>query len=153
MGDFYRPESATVQMEPGQAGQVVDMPQVQGRAPYQGGLPEATVPTSGPMGMKVADAQPTIQPGQAPIGSARPPYAPTQTLPDGQGLLPGFAPVDVPAAAVPDSLAPLADFAPPANQPLLPGMPNPVRTPAVPAVVQKAQFEARQLQQGRLANE
>lgn len=160
MGDFYRPESATVQMEPGQAGQVVDMPQVQGRPPYQGGLPEATVPTSGPMGMKVADAQPTIQPGQAPIGSARSPFPATEPPANMQGFLPGLQPPDAPLSNTPEqALARFARSPAPSNishfaePPLLPGIPDPVRTPAVPAAVQQAQFEARQLRQGRLAKE
>lgn len=148
----YTPEGA-IRVTPGQTGQVVDMPQVQGRAPYQGGLPEATVPTSGPMGMKVSDTVPPINQSQKPIGTVRRPYPATETLADGQKLLPGIRASDAPRISTPDQSPVLSELAQPANQPLLPGMPNPTVTPKVPAQVQQARDLQRRVAQGRAANE
>lgn len=147
----YTPEGA-IRVTPGQTGQVVDMPQVPGRGPYQGGLPEATVPTSGPMGMKVSDTVPPINQSRSPIGTVRRPYPATETLADGQGLLPGIRASEAPRVSTPDQSSVLSELAQPANQPLLPGMPRPTVTPKVPAQIQQARDLQRRVAQGRAAN-
>lgn len=147
----YTPEGA-IRVTPGQTGQVVDMPQVPGRGPYQGGLPEATVPTSGPMGMKVSDTVPPINQSRSPIGTVRRPYPATETLADGQGLLPGIRASEAPRVSTPDQSPVLSELAQPANQPLLPGMPRPTVTPKVPAQIQQARDLQRRVAQGRAAN-
>lgn len=97
MGDFYTPQ-ATTQVNPGQPGQVVDMPVPQGTArtnPYAAGLPEAIVPTTGPMGTRVRDVDPLAEfvPSATPVGGPRP-SAPQTAKPE--ALLPGFTRADVP---------------------------------------------------------
>jgi hypothetical protein len=147
----YTPEGA-IRVTPGQTGQVVDMPQVPGRGPYQAGLPEATAPTSGPMGMKVSDTVPPINQSQSPIGTIRRPYPATETLADGQGLLPGIRASEAPRVSTPDQSPVLSELAQPANQPLLPGMPRSTVTPKVPAQIQQARDLQRRVAQGRAAN-
>ena len=147
----YTPEGA-IRVTPGQTGQVVDMPQVPGRGPYQAGLPEATAPTSGPMGMKVSDTVPPINQSQSPIGTIRRPYPATETLADGQGLLPGIRASEAPRVFTPDQSPVLSELAQPANQPLLPGMPRPTVTPKVPVQIQQARDLQRRVAQGRASN-
>lgn len=155
----YTPEGA-IRVTPGQTGQVVDMPQVPGRGPYQAGLPEATAPTSGPMGMKVSDTVPPINQSQSPIGTIRRPYLATETLADGQGLLPGIRASEAPLSNTPEqALARLArsplppDLSQLVEPPLLPGMPSPTVTPKVPTQIQEARNLQRRVAQGRAANE
>jgi hypothetical protein len=107
MGDFYTPQ-ATTQVNPGQPGQVVDMPVPQGTArtnPYSVGLTEATVPTTGPMGTRVRDVDPLAEfvPSATPVGGPRP-SAPQTAKPE--ALLPGFTRADVPAQRVPEPVLP-----------------------------------------------
>jgi hypothetical protein len=162
MGDWYTPQ-ATTQVTPGQPGQIVDMPVPQGTArtnPYQAGLPEATVPATGPMGSLVRDVDPlsNLVPSTSPIGSSRPPYPATVETPSGQRLLPGFTNADVPPLPVaprgrgimePQATAPVGDI--PGQSMMFENLPAPA--PVVPRQIREAREVQRRVSEGRAANE
>ena len=162
MGDWYTPQ-ATTQVTPGQPGQIVDMPVPQGTArtnPYQAGLPEATVPATGPMGSLVRDVDPlsNLVPSTSPIGSSRPPYPATVETPSGQRLLPGFTNADVPPLPVaprgrgimePQATAPAGDI--PGQSMMFENLPAPA--PVVPRQIREAREVQRRVSEGRAANE
>jgi hypothetical protein len=169
MGDFYTPQ-ATTQVNPGQPGQVVDMPVPQGTArtnPYSGGLPEAIVPTTGPMGTRVRDVDPLagLVPSATPVGSARPPYPATVATPTGQRLLPGYTEVNVPSAAPATPNRGIMEPRTPAPTGDIPGQgrmfenleiptqkSSPVPIPVAPRQIREEQETARRVAQGRAAN-
>jgi hypothetical protein len=158
MGDFYTPQ-ATTQVNPGQSGQVVDMPVPKGTArtnPYSVGLTEATVPTTGPMGTRVRDVDPLagLVPSATPIGGPRP--LPAQTAKP-EALLPGFtrsdvpvqttrAPVETPYAIKPAPSESGADL--PVQGRLFRDLP-----PVPPQKIRNEQETARRVAQGRAAQQ
>ena len=165
---YYGPDGVLV--TPGQPGQVVDMPVPQGTArtnPYSGGLPEATVPTTGPMGTRVRDVDPLagLVPSATPVGSARPPYPATVATPTGQRLLPGYTEANVPSAAPATPNRGIMEPRTPAPTGDIPGQgrmfenleiptqkSSPVPIPVAPRQIREEQETARRVAQGRAAN-
>jgi hypothetical protein len=159
MGDFYTPQ-ATTQVNPGQPGQVVDMPVPQGTArtnPYSGGLPEATVPIYGPLGPVPTGVDPlaNLVPSKTPVGATRPPY-PQTMMPNGERLLEGFTRADVPTQTTrapvetPYAIKP----APSESGADLRGQGRLFRDlpPVPPQKIRNEQETARRVAQGRAAN-
>jgi hypothetical protein len=159
IGDFYTPQ-ATTQVNPGQSGQVVDMPVPQGTArtnPYSGGLPEAIVPIYGPLGPVPTGVDPlaNLVPSKTPVGTTRPPY-PQTMMPNGERLLEGFTRSDVPTQTTrapvetPYAIKP----APSESGADLQGQGRLFRDlpPVPPQKIRNEQETARRVAQGREAN-